>query len=492
MAAHAPTPEQSAIYTAASASSDNLLIEALAGAAKTTTLVELSRHVTGSICCLAFNKKIADEMRERMPTGVECLTLNSLGHRVWGRAIAKRLTLSSGKLNTLLREHIEHLGAGEEADHLWETFADVLGALNASKNSGHVPNTSVARWGRKVTPLCDDAEFFDALPEELSATQKTAILAVLDASFAMAMAGVIDYADQLLMPTVCKCVFPLYENVFVDEAQDLSELNHRMLEKLVKRRIIAVGDSCQAIYAFRGAHEHGMPLLAQRFSMQRLSLSTTFRCASAICEHVRWRVPNISVWEGNPNNPGTINHLTSWNAADVADGTAIICRNNAPLFRTAIRLLRSGRRPNLWGNDVAASLVKILESLGAKNMLRADALAALARYHAEKLARLKRTSAKDALADRVACLRIFIDDAETLGGAITFAKTVLSSAGSVDLCTIHKSKGAEWRDIFILDEFLLGDEGQELNLRYVAATRAKRSVTYVTSEGWSNSQPAII
>jgi len=38
------------------------------------------------------------------------------------------------------------------------------------------------------------------------------------------------------------------------EFQDLSFLNHRMLEKLAVRRFMAVGSSFQSIYEFRGAH----------------------------------------------------------------------------------------------------------------------------------------------------------------------------------------------------------------------------------------------
>ena len=67
--------------------------------------------------------------------------------------------------------------------------------------------------------------------------------------------------------------------------------------------------------------------------------------------------------------------------------------------------------------------------------------------------------------------------------------------GKVVLSTIHKAKGLEADTVFILDEHLLykmsGDEGswthtQEKNLEYVAITRAKNRLVYISSEGFKD------
>lgn len=482
--AHQWTSEQSAIFAAARETDDNLLVEALAGAAKTSTLVELAKSLRGNTLSLAFNKKIADEMVTRMPREVQCQTLNSLGHRIWGQSLGgKRLTVSSGKCHHLLIEEIE-AAPQEEREHLYETLGDIGRYISGSKNHGHVPDSMMAELGNRVSRLMSDEEFFEILPEEPTPSQIDVMRRVLHRSFEAALRGTIDFADQLLLPTVLKCSFPIFSNVLVDEAQDLSELNHVMLAKLAKRRIIAVGDSLQAIYAFRGAHTEGMPLLRERFDMKVLHLSTTFRCPEAVCNHVRNHATRIQPWAGNPANPGSVKVLQSWSLDDVPDGSAILCRNNAPLFRCALRMLKAGRRPNLWGRDMAAALVKILESLGAINMKQADAVKALAKYKQEKMAKLKRETAKAALEERVECLLVFIENAESLGGAIALAKNVFASAGKVDLATGHKAKGAEWPNVFILDRHLLGDEGQELNLAYVLATRAQHNLYYIDTSDY--------
>lgn len=477
------TDEQLAIFEAGSSTSDNMLIEALAGAAKSTTLRELATRLRGSVCALAFNKKIAAEMQEKMPSNVTCSTLNSLGHRIWGQHLGKRLRLFDDKMAVELKDILAELPK-EEADELSEDFGLLMRALSASKNLGHVPNASAKKYGSKVRPLLTDSEYFEALPDDFPAWVQAILLTILERSFDQAMSGTIDFADQLLMPTVVQCMFPIYENVLVDEAQDLSEANHVMLGKLAKRRIIAVGDTFQAIYAFRGAHTQSMALLQQRFNMTRFGLNTTFRCPEVICQHVRWRAPEICSWDGNPNSPGVVDYSSHWSAEDFPDGSAIVCRNNAPLFRMAIYLLRSGRRPKLWGNDVTSGIVKTLESLGARNMQQKDAIAALNRWRDKKLAKARRKTAIDSVEDRVACMREFLLGADTLSGAVYLAQEIMSRPGSIDLCTGHKSKGYEWNRVFFLDESLCDMEAeQDQNLRYVIATRAKAHLTYINSDG---------
>ena len=83
---HAPNSEQSAILEAALDMPDNLQLVARAGAAKTTTLRLIAEVLPKErILCAAFNKAIADEMKEVMPPNVTALTLNSIGFRALGR-----------------------------------------------------------------------------------------------------------------------------------------------------------------------------------------------------------------------------------------------------------------------------------------------------------------------------------------------------------------------------------------------------------------------
>lgn len=471
--------EQLAVIKAGKETRDNLLVQALAGGAKTTTLVELAKELRGTNLALAFNKKNAVDMATRMPPNMNCSTLNSLGHRAWGDKLGRRLTVKDSKVRDYIKAEIEKFDKSEH-DDLWDDYAVMAQAVNMAKAHGHVPDRFISELP-KCTPLMNNDMVIESLDERLTVAQEGIILRVLERSFESALQGVIDFSDQLLMPAVMPCSFAPFTNVLVDEAQDLSELNHALLAKVARQRLIAVGDSAQAIYAFRGAHEDSMSLLKDRFDMKELWLSTSFRCPSAIVEHVHWRVGHMQAWEGNPNNPGSVNKAGVWDWETLPENCAVICRNNAPLCALAIYLLKHGRRSKMWGRDVASGLIKDLKNLGPENMKREDAIEALGQWYAAKFAKCRTDSAKSMLGDRRECLLVFLENSPMLGAAMAVAEEVFSQEGNVELMTGHKSKGAEFNEVFFLDEDLLSDEGQDPNLRYVIATRAKRNLTYIYS-----------
>src|SRR5438132_1178961 len=105
-----PTQEQQAIINAATTTQDNLLISALAGAAKTSTLVMVAQALPKvQMLCLAFNKRIAEEMTARLPMNCEARTLNALGHRAWSDTIGRQCQVKTDKSYNLLRAEIEDL-----------------------------------------------------------------------------------------------------------------------------------------------------------------------------------------------------------------------------------------------------------------------------------------------------------------------------------------------------------------------------------------------
>ena len=470
-----PSDEQIAIVEAATSTKDNLLISALAGAAKSTTLELIALALPDvNTLCLAFNSKIVKEMKQRLPANCECATLNSIGHRAWGAALGKRLTVDKFKCADILKSRLDTYDA-EERQLLWDAFPDILRAIGSAKTSGHVPDKFLST--KDCTPLISSEQFFLDYDIEFSPLEKQLINYVLEESMRLAFLGQIDFDDQVLMPGCFRAPFPIFSLLLVDEAQDLSLLNHAMLRKLYRRRIIAVGDQFQAIYAFRGAHEDGMAALAAEFSMRELKLTTTYRCPPAIVEHVRWRAPDIRAWDKHPS-PGTVTRLYPWSTANIPDHAAVICRNNAPLFSVAISLLKSGRYPKLWGNDIGTALLKVMKSFGPAHTTQADALMGLQRWHTKQLDRVKN---KSALADKRDCIEVFLRAAPLLSGAIDYASTIFTSSGAINLMTGHKAKGHEFHEVFFLNEKLVKGEGQDPNLRYVICTRAQRTLTYIDS-----------
>lgn len=473
------TDEQSAIVEAALASGDNILINALAGAAKTSTLQFLAKYLPPiPTLCLAFNKRIAEEMESRLPGHVTSRTMNSIGHRVWATAVGHKLVLDTKKSHSILTGLVKDLPS-DDRRAAYDSFGDTLRLISFSKRAGYIPDGKYPHAKRLATK--DDVH--DYLDEPPTSLQLHLVDATLCASIQLAYAGTIDFDDQIFMPTLFGGTFPRFPLVMVDEAQDLSEINHAMLRKLATERLIAVGDPWQSIYGFRGAKLGGMAALSDHFHCREYPLSVSFRCPQAIVEHVRSHVPHMK-WR-KPH--GKVNALESLNATDIPDGSAVICRNNAPLFRLALSLLAAGRGVHLVGTDLGPSLVKTLRKLGPEGMTNDQVLAAINAWETDRLARSK---AKAAIADKADCLRVFASFGSTLGGAISYCEHLFAGRGAIQLLSGHKAKGLEWEVVFHLDPWRIPSPWahereaieQEENLRYVIATRAKSELNLIDLE----------
>lgn len=472
---YTPTNEQATIVEAARSSDRNLLVSALAGAAKTSTLELIAQALPDTeILALAFNKKMATEMQERMPHNVKAMTLNALGHRTWMDATGRRLKINSSKTYEIVNELVRATSHKDQSV-LWENFAELIRIIDFGKACGYIPSGHFDRAKR----LMNDEEFFGHLEQRLSSVEEDLIITATLQSLNMAMKGDCDYNDQILMPTVFHGAFPRYPLILVDEAQDLSALNHAMLRKMAKRRLICVGDPCQAIYGFRGAHEESMSLLREEFDMQELPLTISFRCPQEIVRHVRWRAPAMRWPEWAKT--GMVITLSRWSAKSLDDNSTIICRNNAPLFNIAIKLLKNGRSCELHGRDVVASLTKIMRKFGGHDLPQHAVLEKIEAWLAYEMEKNK-SRAHDRLKDRAECMKVFALEGNDLGEALAYAQHLSQLRSPLKLMTGHAAKGLEFDHVYFLDEKLVGREEQEPNLRYVICTRARETLTYIRTE----------
>src|SRR6266568_8092534 len=295
------TPEQADILDFALTRKENLLVNALAGTAKTTTIERVGKVLNKEpILYLVFNKRNQDEASKRMESHVECKTFNALGHRAWANTVGRRLTIDAKKSYTILKGLIDGLGRAEKSE-AYDSFSEILAAARLAKVTGYIPS------GRfeGISPLVRD----DPFDEEPTWLQTHLLDALLTKSIQVAYSGTIDFDDQIYMPTLFGGTWPQFPLVMVDEAQDLSPINHEMLKKLVAQRVIAVGDRHQSIYAFRGAVQNGMEALRSGYSMETRGLSISFRCPRSIVHRARSHVPTFSYPEWAIE--GEVNELSS-------------------------------------------------------------------------------------------------------------------------------------------------------------------------------------
>lgn len=481
-----PTPEQEAICQAV-ARGENCMVEALAGCAKSTTLRLAVRAARSAPLILAFNKKIKEEMEKELKAeGLEAkvLTMNGLGHQAITSALRRRPELDNDKIYKLSKE------IGLKRDDL----SGCIQLVRSARMAGMLP---VGVAGRGL--VTNDDQSWEALADDLDIDPILTFPArdVLAKSLKLAMQGTIDYDDQIYISTLLFGTYPKFDCVFVDEAQDLSPLNHLQVAKAARSQIVAVGDSHQAIYAWRGADHQSMEhLRALRADWTDLTLSMTFRCPKAVVARQRHFVPDFTA--GPDNLIGSVENLKEWRP-NGGSASAILCRNNAPLIKLAFRLLRAHIPVNYLGKDIGANMKRLYNKLsdhGKKSLDTTIANAwAYAKDNPEKL-------------DKAESLVAILESSKSIDDAMEFLTKARTD--SISLATGHKAKGLEWDTVYHLNPWLIpskwvqeakpdyepepGEDPsnewlsyqaqlrQENNLRYVIETRTKDKLRFVNLE----------
>jgi superfamily I DNA/RNA helicase len=322
----------------------------------------------------------------------------------------------------------------------------------------------------------------------------------LQESIRQSYGGLIDFDDQIYMSALFGGVFQRYECVMVDEAQDLSALNHQQIKYTAAGRLICVGDPRQAVYAFRGADSSSMDnLRSLRSNWIDLPLSTTFRCPKAIVKRQQIHAPGFKAHETNTEGEFIDSTNKPWKIP--AGKVAILCRNNAPLMACALRIIRSGLGCTVLGSELGKGLVnlskKIVESDSTPSPSAMEKINNWASNEVAKALANGKESHADLITDKSECLRAVITECKTIGEARSILETMFSKDNlRITLSTGHKAKGLEWPTVIHLDPWRIPSKfakkpgnsialEQDLNLRYVIETRAQEKLILANLEDFN-------
>lgn len=450
-------------------------VEAVAGSGKTTTILHAASLLPDSHTkiFLAFNKAIANELRDKLPPDVQASTFNSLGFKIYRREFSCAMNANKTRDLMLKRGY-------KVADQVtWDTIR-AIGALKAAVIEPGDPEFDLAVDHIQNT---HDLE----LPESPS----TFLENLLQES--NRMLDEIDFNDQLYLPIIYDMHFPTFDEIFVDESQDLSQVQIEMLTRMMNHnsRIFCVGDSRQAIYAFRGANAEAIKELQERFSLTQLPLSISYRCPKQVIKEAQFIVPQIEAWE--QAEEGLVTHQEGKpTLQDLAPGTLTLCRFNAPLFSLGLQLVIN-QKPCALQTNMVQSMMGLIYSLGGKNTdVIMSQMEDFYQQEREKYLEKGHMNRLKILEEKRDCLMVLCKNTpdkkvSTLLGLLKKLKD--SRVGPV-LSTIHKAKGTEANHVFYLrhygkEEFIKSKTShpiQEDNLVYVGITRAKRTLTYYDLE----------
>lgn len=497
-------------------SSPHIIVSALAGTGKTTTLIEGLKIVRGigtdltpspqqaavwdgmrasancsSVCFVAFNKSIATELQRRVSQGCEASTMHSMGFRAVNRAFNRPKVneyRTQDILSQLMNRDIFELR--KDKPILVRAVCDLVGycKMNLADPTQEALEDLASYYDVDLNGARSEA--FDLVPR------------VLDRCKDIQRDNTVDYDDMIWLPVALNLPMPRFGLLLCDEVQDFNRCQ-QALARMAGERLIMVGDKHQAIYGFAGADSDSIPRMERELSetdrgCQLLPLTVTRRCGRAIVTEAQKYVPSFEAHESN--SEGKINHTQMAPGGEfgkdytgrVSEGDMVLCRTNAPLVSQCFRFLKAGRKATIQGRDVGKGLISTVEKMKAAGVpdLISKLHGWLNQETTKEMAKRFPSETKiQGLEDRVDCLTCFCDGAQTVADVRGKIETIFTddkSKPGVRFSSVHRAKGLESHRVVILqpksgprfDKMQDWERAQENNIRYVGITRAIESLTY--------------
>ena len=347
---------QKAIFSEIEHGQGHLVVEAAAGAGKTSTLIKCLDLIPNNskVLLTAFNTDIVNELKKKTVDreNVEVKTLHGLGLLFIKRNLPQVSAIPEPfKYESYIKNNIKELSS-------INTFT-----LKGREYFRYLDNIKkYVDFGRFY--LCQTVNDLDFIEERYEidtiADEKEVAINVIE--WGKNTLETIDYTDMVWLPHVLflKPLGLLFDFIFIDECQDLNKAERELVLKCFKMgtRMISAGDDFQCLYSFAGSDPQSFEILKSLPNTKSLPLSISYRCGKNIVDFAKKIVPTI---ESAPNAiEGKI--IKNVSLDEIKDGDMILCRNNAPLIQIYNEFLKLGKKCFIRGKDVGNNLKAIVKS----------------------------------------------------------------------------------------------------------------------------------
>ena len=446
----------------------SLKMQAVAGSGKTSTLGAVSTvlsHQNGLY--VAFNKSIQQEADRAMPSNVSARTAHSLAYR------AKAIPfLNQGKLgkcypNVLAKQFNIHqippLTSVGLAGVALETVTRYCYSADIEIKDHHVPIKVFRDAGYRGSDLGE-------------------VRSIILGHAKRIWAGMIDLRN----PT------PITHDVYVklwaldnprihadfilfDEAQDANPVITDVIMKQ-DAQLIFVGDEYQQIYSWRGADN-----ALAKIQLPNYWLTQSFRFGPAIANVANDILHNQLKADVTVKGFDRVNSLIEELPTNNTD--CIISRTNAGVISNAFAGIDSDEKPHINGGTAQLlGLIRGIKQLKAGRRSEHQELRVFPTY-CDLIEYSETDQGKELAVPLNLISKYGIDD---LISVIDQVGSISASEADYTLTTAHKSKGLEWENVKLDNDFrnMKKDDGsanplwqaEEANLLYVAATRAMHTL----------------
>ena len=475
----------------------NAVVKAKAGSAKTTTMVAAMQLIPKSRKCLfiAFNKPIVDELNQKLKGRSNCTakTIHGLGYSIICANFDEKPSLDEYKYRNYLKNNVCELSQIDcegTTREILEEYVDNVSQLI------HFSRYNLCQTVKEIKEI---AQRYD-IPyhhDECEVTLKCL-------QWGKKNTNTIDYTDMVWLPYELGLSGKgnQYDWVFFDEAQDASKAYVDVFLRTFKRgtRFMAVGDDFQRINLFAGSSQDAFDYLAGYGHTQIFDLPICYRCDKKIIELSQTLVPDIQYRDDAPD--GVV--MEDCHLDEVKDGDMVLCRSKAPLMRLYTRFIKKGVNCYIKGKEIGSNLITLIKSVDTEIIGRELISDGLFIRLYERLINLRNNVMKkhnldiwDAslsfqvmeLYDQINVLITLSESCKTTGEMVERIESIFQDdANGICLSTIHKAKGLEADNVFVICRSTMPpkrakkdwEKLQEQNLIYVAYTRAKHKLGFIS------------
>ena len=493
-----PSPYQEKIFDFIIHGNGNAVISAKAGSGKTSTCVTAIKLIKpkSKVMFLAFNKSIAEELSQKLKDcpNVEVRTSHSLGFAIIRKNVEGEVELDEFKYRRYVKTNISNLTTVNVTltrNQLYNYIESICALVDFAR-------FNLAQTAAEVKSLAvkyDVPIFFD---------ECDVVAKVLE--WGKTELNSIDYTDMVWLPVELSMNARAFQKdfIFIDECQDQSLMSIELFLKCFKRgtRFIAVGDEDQCINTFCGSSEEAFQYMKDYPKTTQFDLPICYRCPETVVELAKTLVPDIKCREDAPKGDIIQKCWTS----SLRSGDMVLCRSKAPLLKVYTKLLRKGIQCYIKGQDIGTNLKKLIEEVDIEELntnLKSDGV--FVRLYdnlfeiRNKLMETKGLDYQDATLtnyitnsyDMIKALTVLAENYTTKTELLSHIDEIFDETREgVILSTIHKAKGLEADNVYILCNSSMPsslakkewEKKAEQNLIYVAYTRAKKKLGFISEE----------
>lgn len=458
---------------------DGILTPAFAGAGKSTTLDAFSRHrQKKQIINLCFNKSVQIAAEKRFPPNVTSKTSHAMAFPKFGSkyANAKKLVsdIRPNEILSVIPTNLSPVVRFSFAASVIQVVNNYVASPDDQIGVKHLQNIQPSRF----------YDIMDLLPVAMRLWSK-----MVDLDDPMGFT----HDSYLKLWQLSRPRLDRYDYILLDEAQDTTPALIDVIARQPSRKVI-VGDQHQSIYAFRGAVD-AMKLFKHDIV---LPITTSYRFGPKIALLANMI---IQTFKQEPNLIKGFRPEDNISSVDKSKPYAVIAKTNIGLFDQAVDAVQNNLRIHYVGGIQGYSLDLILDTHSLKvgqnynvkdPFLRVfNSFDEFSQYaeESEDVQSLNLIKICDNYGMRIPDLIQRIKAANVSQENPVQASSDIENVfnAQVFLTTTHKSKGLEFNQVILAEDFTNLVDGDnyahpndlsdtEVNLHYVAITRAKHTL----------------